>query len=270
MKKIKNTINLSVIIAIFLSVVLIILGCFFEKTVQNILISFGINVLTSAILFFLIDKRIEMKKQKEEEIKRREHERKEILRYHLAIEVKLPALFLHYNQLVTPYKERVGNHELLPIKNESFVKLDHISQMEDVFDRSYSCFSPIKESALAAFERTHGEVVTSLKEFFCEVDFSYYGNVKKALEDIIRILSIPNCIETMKVRSNNEPLIKTTREWMLSYSGNVQEDIDTGKYSGTVFYQPLMLCYYLSCFASNLNAYILEIDKVKNDKDSTK
>ena len=251
-------------IAIFIiSVLLIVSGCFLKGNAQNILISFGTNLITSVILFFLIDKRIDVEKQRDDEKVGRKNERKQILKQHLSIEVQLKELFIHYNQLVVPHQQRILGNKVLPVKEDGFVQLDHISQMVDVCGRSFSCFSPYKESALAAFKRTHDEIMGAFKIFLCEVDFEYYDGVKESLEKIVAITALPNCIETMETRTHDNRIIDAMQKWMKSYDGNVREDVLTSKYSGTICYQPIMLYYYLSELASSVNAYMTEINKIK-------
>ena len=76
-----NKINIIVVIIAAVAIALIVIGGFCKDIAQNILISLGTNVFTSTVLFFLIDQRIDEKKQKDDEKHKRKSERKNILKY---------------------------------------------------------------------------------------------------------------------------------------------------------------------------------------------
>ena len=131
-----NKINVIVVTIGVVAIALIVTGCFFDDIVQNILISLGTNILTSTILFFLIDQRIEEKKQEDDEKHKRKNERKNILKYHISLEAKLVELYVHYNQLVIPYEYRIEDNKFLPLKRDGFEELEHVSQLTDLFNKS--------------------------------------------------------------------------------------------------------------------------------------
>ena len=254
--------NIAILIAAA-SVLLIVFGCLLKGNAQSILISFGANLITSILLFFLIDKRIDEGKRIADEETKRKKEKKQILKHHMSLELKLKELFVHYNQLIIPYDERVQDHTFLPIRDDGFEDLDHISQLVDMFNTSITIYGQFGETCLTAFKRTHDKISELFRMFLIEVDFECYPEVKKTLDNLMKILSSPNCMEALENFSRDKKVISVMREMMKDYSGNLQEDITVRKYSGNLFLQPLTLCYYLNAFATAVNAYISEISKLK-------
>ena len=261
-----NKINVIVVTIAVVAIALIVTGCFFDDIVQNILISLGTNILTSTILFFLIDQRIEEKKQEDDEKHKRKNERKNILKYHMSLEAKLVELYVHYNQLVIPYDDRIEDNKFLPLKRDGFEELEHVSQLTDLFNKSVTVYGGFGETSLSAFKRTHDKMVELFRSFMLEIDFDSYEELKKALEQINAIASMPNCMESLESLQNKKVAVDTIKGLMKSYEGDMNEDIISQKYSGNLLLQPLTLCYYLCAFSSAVEKYISEINKIKLDK----
>ena len=261
-----NKINVIVVTIAAVSIVLIVIGCFCKDIAQNILISLGTNVFTSTLLFFLIDQRIDEKKQKDDEKHKRKSERKNILKYHMSLEAKLTELYVHYNQLVVPYEDRIEDNKFLPIKRDGFEEVNHVSQLIDLFNNSVTVYGRFGETSLAAFKRTHDKTIELFRSFLLEIDFDAYEELRKSLEQINIVASMPNCIESLESLQNKKVAVDTIKELMKSYEGDMNEDIISQKYSGNLLLQPLTLCYYLCTFSSAVEKYILEINKIKLDK----
>lgn len=261
-----NKINVIVVIIAAVAVALIVIGCFCKDIAQNILISLGTNVFTSTVLFFLIDQRIEEKKQKDDEKHKRKNERKNIIKYHMSLEAKLTELYVQYNQLVIPYEDRIEDNKFLPLKRDGFEELEYVSQLIDIFNKSATVYGRFGETSLSAFIRTHDKMVEQFRSFLLEIDFDSYDELKKALEQINTIASMPNCMESLESLQNQKAVVDTIKVLMKSYDGNMREDIVSQKYSGNLLLQPLTLCYYLCTFSSAVEKYVSEINKIKLDK----
>ena len=109
-------------------------------------------------------------------------------------------------------------------------------------------------------------MVELFRSFMLEIDFDSYEELKKALEQINTIASMPNCMESLESLQNKKVAVDTIKELMKSYEGDMTEDIISQKYSGNLLLQPLTLCYYLCAFSSAVEKYISEINKIKLDK----
>ena len=258
-----NKINAIVVIIAVVAVVLVVIGCFCTDIAQNILISLGTNVFTSTVLFFFIDQRIEEKKQKDDEKYKRKNERKNILKYHMSLEAKLTELFVHYNQLIIPYEDRIKDGKFLPIRRDGFEELEHVSQLVDLFNNSVTVYGRFGETSLSAFKRTHDKIIELFRACLLEIDFDSYDELKKTLERINTVSSMPNCIEALESLQNQKVCVDMLKELMKSYNGNINEDIVSQKYSGNLILQPLTLCYYLCAFKEAVNAYVFEINRIK-------
>ena len=222
--------------------------------------------MTSTILFFLIDQRIEEKKQEDDEKHKRKNERKNILKYHMSLEAKLVELYVHYNQLVIPYEDRIEDNKFLPLKKDGFENLEHVSQLIDLSNKSVTVYGRFGETSLSAFKRTHDGIIELFRTFLLEIDFDSYEELRKALEQINIIASMPNCMESLESLQNQKAVVDDIKGLMKSYEGDMNEDIVSQKYSGNLLLQPLTLCYYLCTFSGAVEKYISEINKIKLDK----
>lgn len=245
-----------------------IAGCDANSTVQNVLFSFSINLITSLIIIFSVDFNLEKKTKQAGERQAREAEKQQIKNCNRIIEPILAIYALEYNQLTIPVEKRTRNGKFLPLKATSLNNSFKLEDLKDILSIDITVYGKFGNTELETYNAVYQKTIEAFSNMLVLCEYKYYPTISNAVSDIVRLSYEPNAIDTLCTFRNNPNLMNTLNDMLKSYEGNPDDDLECEKYSGNVFLHVLLLYRHLTKMRIALNRYCNEISKLNEDMDN--
>lgn len=230
---------------LLISAILILVGIKVNGTLQSVLFSFAINLITSLIIIFSVDFNIEKKTKKAEKRQAEESELRQIKSCHRIIEPILAIYTLEYNQLTIPVNARTENGRYLPIECNALNNDFKLTDLKDALSTDITVYGKFGNSALETYNVIYQKTIAAFSNMLSLCECKYYPEISEAISDIVKLSNMPNSIDTLCAFQHNAMVMQTLNKMLDSYEGNPDDDLNENKYSGNLFIHYLLLYRHL-------------------------
>ena len=236
-----------------------IFSFFCEGWSQSFFVALSVNVLTTVLGYLFITVAVEKIDAKKEERLLIVEEKKAIGRYLPLLKTKISNYIQQFNELTQNMKDTLKGG-LSKTFNDIVV-----NKMSDMFLSSVLPRNKILSSVIESYFNEYLSVSSFVDRTLFSVNFSKYIGLKQALENIYLKTNDSNGIKSLisfdKYHHETNPEIASCLVKMMNeYDGDFENDYSSGKYSGNLFLNVILLCHHLKINKEAFQQLIKEIE----------